>query len=100
VKSIPSETALSLPETGTSIAYAIDKLQDRGTFLFCPENRLQGEVIGEHIRRATWSLTCVKPKTHQHAASDPTKKQYRPARRFSLEQYMEYMGMTIPGSNS
>ena len=39
-------------ETGTSIPYAIDKLQDRGTF-FVPSGEpvYQGQVTGEHIRQ-------------------------------------------------
>ncbi|HEY8399940.1 MAG TPA: translational GTPase TypA, partial [Cytophagaceae bacterium] len=38
-------------ETGTSTAYAIDKLQDRGVFFIDPgEEIYEGQVIGEHTR--------------------------------------------------
>ena len=38
-------------ETGLSVAYAMDKLQDRGRFFIFPgEDIYEGQVVGEHTR--------------------------------------------------
>ncbi|MEL6123631.1 MAG: GTP-binding protein, partial [Bacteroidota bacterium] len=38
-------------ENGTSIAYALDKLQDRGKFFLPPgEDVYEGQIVGEHVR--------------------------------------------------
>ncbi|MCK9323882.1 MAG: translational GTPase TypA [Bacteroidales bacterium] len=87
--------ALIALETGTSIAYAIDKLQDRGTFFILPgEPVYQGEVIGEHIRSGDLVINVCKTKklTNMRASGSDEKTSIAPPRRFSLEQYMEYIG--------
>lgn len=39
-------------ETGTAVAYSIDKLQDRGKFFIIPGDKIYaGQVIGESVRQ-------------------------------------------------
>ena len=87
--------ALIALETGPAIAYAIDKLQDRGTFFIFPgEPIYQGQVIGEHIRPTDLVINLSKTKklTNMRASGSDDKVSIPPPRRFSLEQYMEYIG--------
>jgi len=87
--------ALIALETGPAIAYAIDKLQDRGTFFIYPgENIYQGQVIGEHIRPTDLVINLSKTKklTNMRASGSDEKVSVPPPRRYSLEQYMEYIG--------
>ncbi len=82
-------------ETGTSIPYAIDKLQDRGEFFVPPgEPIYQGQVIGEHVRQNDIVVNICKTKklTNMRAAGSDEKMGIAPPRKFSLEQYMEYLG--------
>jgi len=86
--------ALISQETGTSIPYAIDKLQDRGTFLVPPgEPIYQGQVIGEHIRQNDLVVNICKTKklTNMRASGSDEKMSIAPPRTLSLEQYMEYL---------
>ncbi|MFA5816926.1 MAG: translational GTPase TypA [Bacteroidales bacterium] len=87
--------ALIALETGPAIAYAIDKLQDRGTFFIYPgEPVYQGQVIGEHIRPTDLVINLSKTKklTNMRASGSDDKASVPPPRRYSLEQYMEYIG--------
>jgi GTP-binding protein len=87
--------ALIALETGPAIAYAIDKLQDRGTFFIYPgESVYQGQVIGEHIRPTDLVINLAKTKklTNMRASGTDDKVSVPPPRRYSLEQYMEYIG--------
>lgn len=84
-------------ETGTSIAYAIGKLQDRGTFFVdAGEEVYKGQVVGEHARPNDIVVNICKTKklTNMRAAGADDKIQIAPPRQFSLEQYMEYLNET------
>ena len=86
--------ALISQETGTSIPYAIDKLQDRGTFLVPPgEPIYQGQVIGEHIRQNDLVVNICKTKklTNMRASGSDEKMSIAPPKKMSLEQLMEYL---------
>ena len=81
-------------ETGTAIAYSIDKLQDRGIFFIHPmEDVYAGQVIGEHVRPddITVNVTKTKKLTNMRAAGSDEKIVIVPAVRFSLEEAMEYI---------
>lgn len=81
-------------ETGTAIAYAIDKLQDRGKFFVEPgEEVYAGEVIGEHIRPGDLNINVCKTKklTNIRASGSDDKAVISPPVRFSLEEAMEYI---------
>jgi len=50
-------------ETGTSIAYSIDKLQDRGRFFIEPNEEIYaGQVIGESTRYDDLVVNVIKTK--------------------------------------
>ncbi len=86
--------ALISLETGTSIPFAIDKLQDRGIFFVPPGVPVyQGQVIGEHIRQNDIVVNICKTKklTNMRASGTDDKMGIAPPRQFSLEQYMEYL---------
>ena len=86
--------ALISQETGTSIPFAIDKLQDRGIFLVPPgEPIYQGQVIGEHIRANDLVINICKTKklTNMRASGSDDKQSIAPPKTLSLEQYMEYL---------
>jgi GTP-binding protein len=87
--------ALIALETGTSIAYSIDKLQDRGRFYIEPnEDIYAGQVIGEHTRQDDLTVNVIKTKklTNMRAAGADDKVSIAPAVKFSLEEALEYVG--------
>jgi GTP-binding protein len=94
---IPSRIkgSLIVLETGTSIPYAMDKLQDRGTFFIPPGVEVyEGQVIGEHIRENDLVINVTKTKklTNMRASGSDDKVKLPPPLVFSLEQFMEYIG--------
>jgi GTP-binding protein len=81
-------------ETGTVIAYALDKLQDRGTFFVAPGDEIYaGQVVGEHTRPGDLSLNLCKTKklTNIRAAGSDEKLSIAPPLLFSLEEALEYI---------
>ncbi|HOK37442.1 MAG TPA: translational GTPase TypA [Bacteroidales bacterium] len=81
-------------ETGTAIAYSLDKLQDRGIFFIEPgEEVYEGQIIGENTRQEDIGLNVTKTKklTNIRAAGSDEKVNIAPAVKFSLEEAMEYI---------
>lgn len=93
---IPSRNkgALVAHESGTTLAYALDKLQDRGIFFVGPgEEVYEGQVIGEHIREndLVVNVTRAKKLTNMRASGSDDKAKLAPPRKMSLEEHMEYL---------
>ena len=87
--------ALIAMETGTSISYSIDKLQDRGKFFIDPmEPIYAGQVIGEHTKQEDLMVNVIKTKklTNMRASGSDEKVSIAPAVKFSLEESLEYVG--------
>jgi GTP-binding protein len=87
--------ALIAMETGTSTAYSIDKLQDRGKFFIDPNEKIYtGQVIGENTRYDDMVVNVTKGKklTNMRASGADEKLSIAPAIKFSLEEAMEYIG--------
>jgi len=87
--------ALISMETGTSISYSIDKLQDRGKFFIDPmEPIYMGQVIGEHTKQDDLVVNVIKTKklTNMRASGSDDKVSITPAIKFSLEESLEYVG--------
>ena len=87
--------ALIAMETGTSIAYSIDKLQDRGKFFVEPNEVIYaGQVIGEGTRYDDLVINVIKTKklSNMRASGSDEKTSIAPAVKFSLEEAMEYIG--------
>jgi GTP-binding protein len=81
-------------DKGTSVAYSIDKLQDRGKFFIAAgEEVYPGMVIGEHIRPDDLVVNvCGEKKlTNMRASGTDEKMRIVPAIKFSLEESMEYI---------
>jgi len=87
--------ALIAMESGTSISYSIDKLQDRGKFFIDPmEPIYMGQVIGEHTKQDDLVVNVIKTKklTNMRASGSDDKVSITPAIKFSLEESLEYVG--------
>jgi len=87
--------ALIAMETGTSVAYSIDKLQDRGKFFIEPNEKIYaGQVIGESTRDDDLVINVTKTKklSNMRASGADEKASIAPAIKFSLEEAMEYIG--------
>jgi GTP-binding protein len=81
-------------ETGKSIPYSIDKLQDRGKFFVDPgEDIYEGQVIGENSRGddMTINITKTKKLSNVRASGTDDKARIVPAIKFSLEEALEYI---------
>ncbi len=81
-------------ESGTSFAYSIDKLQDRGKFFIDPgEEVYGGEVIGEHVHDNDLVVNVTKSKqlTNVRASGSDEKARVIPKTVMSLEECLEYI---------
>ena len=86
--------ALIAMETGTAIAYSINRLQDRGIFFIEPGTPVYaGQVIGENTRQEdiVINVTHTKKLTNMRASGSDDKVIIAPAKQFSLEDYLEYI---------
>ena len=81
-------------DKGTTTAYSIDKLQDRGKFFVDPGADIyEGQILGEHIRDNDLTINIVKGKqlTNMRASGTDDNTRIAPAIKFSLEECMEYI---------
>jgi len=81
-------------EKGSTTAYSIDKLQDRGRFFVDPGVEVyEGQIMGEHIRDNDLVVNIVKGKqlTNMRASGTDDSQRIAPAIKFSLEEAMEYI---------
>ncbi len=81
-------------EAGTSYAYAIDKLQDRGRFFIFPqEDVYAGQVVGENAKENDIVVNVTKSKklTNMRASGSDDKARIVPPVVFSLEEALEYI---------
>lgn len=81
-------------ETGTAIAYSMDKLQDRGKFFIHPGDEIYaGQVIGENSRGDDMGVNLCKTKklTNVRASGTDDKAVLTPPIIFSLEEALEYI---------
>ncbi len=81
-------------ETGKSIAYSIDKLQDRGKFFVdAGEDIYTGMIVGENIRTddIVVNLCTEKKLTNMRASGSDDKMRIAPKIKFSLEEALEYI---------
>ena len=81
-------------ETGTAIAYSMNKLLDRGKFFIDPGDDIYcGEVVGEHTRERDLNINICKTKklTNVRAAGSDEALRLVPPRKMSLEQCLEFL---------
>ena len=81
-------------DTGTAIAYAMDKLQDRGKFFVHSGDEIYaGQVVGENTRGEDMVVNLCKTKklTNVRASGSDDKAMLAPPIEFSLEEALEYI---------
>ncbi len=81
-------------ETGTAIAYALDKLQDRGRFFVNPQEPVyMGQVVGESNREGDIVVNVTKTKklSNMRSSGADDKVKLAPPIIFSLEEALEYI---------
>ncbi|MCL4124983.1 UNVERIFIED_CONTAM: hypothetical protein GTU68_025813 [Idotea baltica] len=81
-------------ETGQALAFAIDRLRDRGKFFVEPGDKVyKGQVIGENNRDNDMEINVIKGKklTNMRAAGSDDSARIAPKVIFSLEEAMEYI---------
>ncbi len=81
-------------DNGTSFAYALDKLQDRGKFFVGPQQEVyEGMVIGENNRAGDLTVNVTKSKklTNMRSSGADDKVRLAPPIIFSLEEALEYI---------
>ncbi|HRU39061.1 MAG TPA: translational GTPase TypA, partial [Candidatus Goldiibacteriota bacterium] len=81
-------------EDGVSVAYGLDKLQDRGTFFIGPREEVyEGMIVGENSREDDMDINVCREKklTNMRASGSDDAIQLEPPRKFSLEQALEYI---------
>ena len=81
-------------ESGTAFAYAINNLQDRGSFFIDPQDQVYaGQVVGEHVHENDLVVNVCKAKqlTNMRASGSDEKVRIIPPIVFSLEEALEYI---------
>lgn len=79
---------------GKAMAYAIDALQQRGTFFVDPTNDLyEGMIVGENAKEGDLMVNIQKAKNLTNVRSSGTDKALKiaPAIKMSLEETLEYI---------
>lgn len=81
-------------ETGTAVAYGMDKLKDRGRFFIFPgQDVYAGQVVGESSKEGDLVINVNKTKklTNVRASGTDDKATLPPPVIFSLEEALEYI---------
>ncbi|MCX6231580.1 MAG: translational GTPase TypA, partial [Bacteroidetes bacterium] len=81
-------------ESGMAIPYAIDKLQDRGSFFVNPNEPIYaGQVIGEHIRQDDLVINITKTKklTNMRASGTDDAVKLMPPHVMTLESSFDWI---------
>lgn len=81
-------------ETGQVLAFALDRLQDRGRFFIEPGDKVyKGQVIGEYTRSNDLEVNVIKGKklTNMRSSGADDAAKIAPKINFSLEEAMEYI---------
>ncbi len=81
-------------EKGQALAFAIDRLQDRGKFFIEPGDEIYiGQILGEHSRDNDLEINVIKGKklTNMRSSGADDAAKIAPKINFSLEEAMEYI---------
>jgi len=81
-------------DNGAAFPYALDKLQDRGTFFISPQEEVyEGQILGESNRPDDLVVNVTKSKklSNVRAAGSDDKVKLPPPVKFSLEEALEYI---------
>ena len=93
---IPSRNkgVLIVHETGTTIPFAMNKLQERGRFFVPPGVSVyEGQIVGENTRDSDLMVNVIKTKklSNMRSSGADDKVKLAPPILMSLEQAMEYI---------
>ena len=86
--------SLTSSEQGSTTAFALNRLQDRGRFFVSASDIIyKGQVVGEHNRDNDLEINLVKGKqlTNMRKSGSDDAMKIAPKTEFSLEEYMEYI---------
>ncbi len=89
-----SRGSLIASEPGTSTAYALTNLQDRGVFFIDPQERIySGMVVGEHCRPNDLEVNVCKKKhvTNMRSSTSEETVRLEVPRKMTLEQALEFI---------
>lgn len=89
-----SNGVLLAKQNGIATAYAIDKLQDRGSFFIDPGQEVYaGQVIAEHIKPGDLVVNIIEGKklTNMRASGTDDSVRITPKIQMTLEECMEYI---------
>ena len=81
-------------DTGTAVAYALFKLQDRGPMFIDSQTKVyQGMIVGQHTKENDLDINVLKGKqlTNVRASGTDEAVTLMPAKKMSLEQMMAYI---------
>jgi len=81
-------------DTGTAVAYALFKLQDRGPMFIDSQTKVyQGMIVGQHTKENDLEINVLKGKqlTNVRASGTDEAVTLMPAKKMSLEQMMAYI---------
>lgn len=81
-------------EAGTTFAFALNKLQDRGKFFLPPTREVyMGQVVGENNRAGDLAINVTKTKklSNMRSSGNDEKVRLSPHIDFSLEEALEYI---------
>jgi len=81
-------------DTGTAVAYALFKLQDRGPMFIDSQTKVyQGMIVGQHTKENDLDINVLKGKqlTNVRASGTDEAPTLMPAKKMSLEQMMAYI---------
>jgi len=81
-------------EAGQALAFALDRLQDRGKFFIKPGDKVyKGQVLGENSRANDLDINVIKGKklTNMRSSGADDAAKLAPPIIFSLEEAMEYI---------
>ena len=81
-------------EAGQALAFAINRLQDRGQFFIGPGDEVyKGQVVGECARNQDMDVNVIKGKKLSNMRSSGADDAVKiiPKIQFSLEEAMEYI---------
>ncbi len=81
-------------DTGTSTAYAINSLQDRGKFFIEPGDVVyKGQILGEHTKEFDIEVNVQRGKklSNMRASGSDKAVKITPATKLSLEESMEFI---------
>src|SRR6266700_1740190 len=92
-----STGSLVADRVGETTTYALFNLQERGTLFIRPGTKVyEGMIVGENARPVDLDVNAVKEKklTNMRASSADDAMRLVPAKELSLEQALEFIGMT------